>query len=62
MVVLICVCLLVVLFLRQVSLCSPGYLRTNYVDQASLEVTEICLALVQGLKVWVTMLGFVLGF
>jgi hypothetical protein len=31
--------------MRQVSLCSPGYPGTHYVDQASLKLTEVHLPL-----------------
>ena len=36
------VCLLILVFQHRVSLCSPGFLGTHYVDQAGL---EICLPL-----------------
>jgi hypothetical protein len=40
-------------FLRQVSLCRPGWPGTHYVDQAGLKLRDLCL----GLKVYAIMPG-----
>lgn len=39
----LCMCLRV--FWDRILLCSPGYLGTQYIDQAGLGLTEICLPL-----------------
>lgn len=36
---------IVVFFLNRVSLCSPGWPRTSYIDQAGFKPTEICMSL-----------------
>jgi hypothetical protein len=44
----------------RVSLCGPGCPRTQSVDQAGLELTEICLFL--GLKEWAATTQLIMNF